>query len=191
MENQKRLAQVRSAASALWGFSQWTTFLMPALVERDYKAVSGWPRVKPHEVLLVQEPCWESSISPARLSVLPHPVWRPSRVGCHAAHHPLAVIISHYRASPSYSHQLRQWWLRGDSHPAALNRHSQTLYLILASLDPTPLPWLCQGMFSWQHYGFSSTCLSCDLSLCPPNLSPCSFLTFIYIYFFVEFISIL
>ena len=160
VENQKGVNNKQDAAlSLLWGFSQWTTFLMPALVWAvDYKVVSGWPRVKPS---------WGPPCPRAMLRVKhqwvecpsPRSVWRPSMVGCHAAHHPLChadqlslqSLLLHTHVNSD------KWWpWEGTPHPAALQ---QTPPDSIFSFTWTP--GQVKECSPWQHYGFFS--LTCPL----------------------------
>lgn len=165
MENQKGVSNKQGAAlRLLWGFSQWMAFLMPALVWGvDYKAVSGWPRVKPSRGPPCPGAMLRAKHQPARLSVLLHTQSGDPAGSDATLPTTLFVmqIISHYRASSFIptSTQTNGGFERGLPIQQHFNRHSQTLYLILASPGPhlTP-PGQVKECSPWQHYGFSSTC---------------------------------
>lgn len=153
MEARRVLAINRVLLSGSLRFSQWAGLSDASPGVRSGLQSCFW--MTQSEALTessLSEPCWESA-SAARLTSTSTPVWGPT--GCHAAHHPLChAVISHYkRPLPSYSHQLRQMVaLRRTPHQQHFNRHSQTLYLILASPGPTWPPGQVKECSPWQHW---------------------------------------
>lgn len=190
MENQKSVSNKQGAAlRLLWGFPSGRPFwCQPWGV--DYRAVSGWPRVKPSRGLLcIPGAMLRVKHQPARLSVLLHtPVWGPSRVGCHAAHHPLchADHLSHYRASSFIltSTQTNGGFERGLPIQQLFNELVNSIFNFSFTWTPPDRPWPVKECSPWQHYGFSSSVPS-QTSLCSRNSLPVvSFFNF-YLHLFL------
>ena len=188
MENQKGANNTQDAAlRLLWGFSHWTSFLITALVWAvDYKAVSGWPRVKPswgppcpRAMLRVKLQCGVSYSTPSLETK--HgwmPCWPPPSSSCRSS------LIT--EPLPSHSHQLRQIVvLRGDSPSSSTS--TDTLYFILASPGPHAKS---RNVLPDNTVASSPRHALSDLSLLPNPLSVVpSFFNFYWHLFFVEFIS--
>lgn len=131
------------------------------------------PEWSPHEVLLVQEPCWESSIS--GLSVLlhaqsGHPAWLDAMLPTTLF---VMQISSHYRASSFTlrSTQINGGLERGLPIQQHFNRHSQTLYLASPGPHAKSRNVLPDNTMASPRHALS------DLSMLPES-SLCSFFFF-------------